>query len=175
MNEKDLNRDFGKLFRNKNYFAYKLSDDANSFTTTNKKPFDIIISTDKYDIYAEGKLIKDGFSSFNFSKLEDHQIINLSLISSLSKNRKLFTKCIVYVGIYEVRKLYKLMILDIDLINYLISINKTSILKKEQILLNTKNCLFDMKKDDIENIENFILTIGKWKNIFKEEFDETKN
>jgi len=165
MDEKELNRDIGKRFRLREYFVHKLSDDAGSFVSTSKKPFDLFAVTKDIIFYGEGKLIKGGYSSFNFNRIEDHQIKNLTDISTFKHSN--IISC-VYVGFWESRKIYNVLFIDIDLINYLIKNNKKSILKKELLILDESGYLNKIKKFDIDNIRSRLLTIEKWKEIMED-------
>lgn len=164
MTEKDLNRIIFNAFSNQNQFGHKISDDAQNFKRTNKKPFDGFAVAENGIYFIESKLLKTSLGSFNFNKLEDHQIDNLQTIARIRKD--VFP--LVAIGWWVKRGFFKLAFLHIDLIIYLISLNKGSILKKEILLLDDKDLLFEIKKQsfDILEIPNKIIDVEKWKEIF---------
>lgn len=161
MKESDLNRHISKSLK-KDYEGFKIQDGLGGISTSS--PFDGIGAIPGIPIYFESKLLKNKIQSLNFKKIEDHQI------KALTGYKKLlpFSLSIVTVGIFIPRKLYKLFVLDINLVNYFISINKKSILKKEWELLVEKNMYITMKRENSDYIfdplllKEKLITIDYW-------------
>jgi len=103
--------------------------------------------------------------------LEDHQKVNLDIISSLTKESPNVFSC-VYVGWYVPRKLYTVLFFSYELISYLVEKGKNSILKKELTNINRKyfidikrvNKLYTLMTTK-EELTDKIITIDKWLNM----------
>jgi len=152
MNEKDLNRIIVKSFK-KIGFAHKISDDAQNFTATGKKPFDYFAINPYGVIYGESKFIK-GIYSFNFKRLESHQIESLKTISALDKiHNNIYT--LISLGLWESRKYFYVLFFEFSSIMNLINKGIKSVNKKilEEIISDGK--YMDVKKDEILGIENY--------------------
>ncbi len=169
MKEKDINRMVFSNFRREGNFGHKISDDAQSFTSTSKKPFDGWSVTSENVYFLEGKLLKNSYGSFNFSKLESHQYDSLNLISSLTKTQP-NVKSLVYIVWWQSRVIYDLLFIDIRLIQYLQNLGKKSILKKEALKIKENDLMFSIKKGTfpILKINEKTLNIQKWEKIFNE-------
>lgn len=154
MKETDLNRIIFSSFSSYGGFSHKISD-----ASPTQKPFDGIAAYQGRFWNIESKLIKDNFTSFNFSKIEDHQVFNLSLIS---KNVAENISNIVIVGYYVPRKLFGCFLFSI-----------------ESILLAKTLGLKSFKKPDIlqfYNMDKFVIfrTVkenGKSKYLFDKDID----
>lgn len=166
MVESDLNRIIYSSFRLDGDFAHKISDDAGNFKGTSKKPFDGFAVDENKTYFMEGKLIKSVYGSFNFNILEDHQIENLSTIWEKTRNRPdVFS--LVYVGWWKRRTLFDVLFIDIDLILHLISQGKSSILKKELLLLKNEDLFLPIKKEyiDVSRITEKCVTKKVWEKV----------
>lgn len=109
MLESDLNRIIFSSIRDKNElnFSEKISD-----SSPTKKCFDGIASFENKFWAIESKLIKGNFTSFNFKRLEQHQIDNLLKIRMQTINAS-GVESVVIVGYFEPRKICGIFIFDI--------------------------------------------------------------
>lgn len=145
MNEKDLNRTIVRSL-NELGWGYKISDDAQNFTGTVKKPFDYFGCTDDFFIFGESKLVK-GLYSFNFNRIQPHQFESLNKVRS-SANLLDYINChaLVTVGFWESRKFFYVLFFDIWAIKSLINCGKNSLTKKDIQILIDNNCHMNIKK-----------------------------
>ena len=77
MKESNFNTIFNNNLKLKG-FSHKIADGVGGISIQN--PFDGISVVDGKPWYWENKLIKGFYTSFNFRKIEDHQLVNLSKI-----------------------------------------------------------------------------------------------
>ena len=124
MKESDLNRDINRSF-NLEYWGCKIPDPANG--TGVQRPFDGFSVLPNTPIYYESKLIRNGLYAINFKSIEEHQYANLLKIKKMLPN----ALCIALIGFYIPRKMYKLMVFDIDYINNRRLSGEKSIKQKE--------------------------------------------
>ena len=151
MNEKDLNRTIVKSIK-KIGWAHKISDDAGNFTGTSQKPFDYFGVTKNFIIYGESKFIK-GIYSFNFKRLEDHQIEALSSIYRESGNHADYVLPLVSVGFWEPHKYLYILFFHILTITNFIEEDKISLKKKEIQSFIDKGKFLSVKKGEVQNVE----------------------
>lgn len=154
MEEKDLNRIIVSSL-NLNGYGHKISDDAGSFVSTSKKPFDYIGAGKDFVVFGESKLIKGGYKSFNFNLLQDHQIEALSAfrkVASTIDDKKVLS--VVSIGYWMPRKFFHVVFYDIDFILRLREKGKNSITKKDlDSLTNQHSCgIFKIEKEKIFDI-----------------------
>ena len=151
MNEKDLNRVLVKSI-NEIGFGYKISDEAANYYGTSQKPFDYFGFTDKYMIFGESKLIKGGLYSFNFKRIETHQIVALSRckqhIHTLGYQN---IHTIISVGFWKSREFFYVMFFDILVITMG---TRTSIKKKELEAIIESGKYLSIKKEHVIGIED---------------------
>jgi len=143
--EKDFNRDLFRQFKIYGGCSHKISDESRD-----QKPFDGFGVINGKAYFIESKLIKDNFTSFNFNKLEDHQKRNLKSISIHAPPNVIPAVAVSY---WLPRKFYGFFFFHYDIIDYLISIDKNSIKKKE---------LLQLKEDFFINIRRTKNEKGKY-------------
>jgi len=158
MKEADLNRYIVANY-NKNYWGYKIPDPPKIIaTTSNPRPFDEICLCDKYIMFGEAKLTKNGYSAFSLARVAEHQKTNLLKIKDSLRELGCYFYTPVILGIWEPRKYIHLFFFDIELILKLIEVGKKSILKKELEKLQYENLYVDMKlKDKSFNLEEVMI------------------
>jgi penicillin-binding protein-related factor A (putative recombinase) len=154
MVEKDLNRILVKSI-NEIGWAHKISDDAQTFTATSKKPFDYFGVTPHYMIFSESKLVKEGLYSFNFKRIEDHQLRSLEIIKTMSKILE-FVNChsIVNVGFWKPRKFFYVIFLDIEAIFESLADGNISLKKKVLENIIDADMYLEIKKGLVVDIES---------------------
>lgn len=156
MLEKDLNRIIVRSFnKDENSWAYKISDDAQQFSGTVQKPFDYFGIHNGLIFYGESKLVK-GLYSFNFKRLEDHQIATLSCISNLAKkqnNNSILP--LVSVGFWKSHTFFNVVFIHIDAILKQIANSVFSIKKKSIICIFDRGMCLSIKKNAFSELENF--------------------
>ncbi|MDA3854610.1 MAG: hypothetical protein PF569_00015 [Candidatus Woesearchaeota archaeon] len=166
MEEKDFNGLMSKVF-NQYGFSYKIPDpQVNKYgiIADTKRPFDIFACVLGKNIYIENKFLNNGYASFPFSRLEDHQ---RSSLIKIKKDRKQ-NETLVGVGFWKRYGYYTFMVMDYSLIEYLERLGKKSILKKEQIVLLDKGYMIPINKKEFDPklVIDKNLTIEVWNNIF---------
>jgi len=166
MLEKDFNTIWNNMFKSIG-FSYKIPDpQKNQFGTISdsKRPFDIFSCAFGRNWYVENKLVKGGYYSFNFNRIEDHQWNNLQKIHNDNKNNI----TVFGIGFYEKRKIFDFIVLDLELAKYLKE-SQGSIKRKELLTLKENDMMITIKKKsfDINLILEKILTIQKWKILFE--------
>lgn len=170
MLERDLNTTIRNGFENildKEYFSHKIADGMGGISIQN--PFDGFAVIPEGHIYWEAKLLKP-LKAFNFNVIEDHQYDKLNLIHDTRPDSSI---TIYPIGAFYPRKYYYLFIFDSELIRYIRSEGKKSVLKKEFTKLLEENLYLDIKRDketkkyviDFKDFEEKIITKDKWKNI----------
>lgn len=132
MNEAKLNLAIGKSLD----WYYKIPDDGISLKFGGRRPFDGIGIINGFPVYWESKLLKS-VSSFNFSRLKDHQLGSLIRIKTLCPR----SFCLFLIGVYFSRKDFRLFYFDLEEISKR-KIEKKSITKRE--FLELKNyCVYE--------------------------------
>lgn len=156
MDEKDLNRAIVRSF-DQILFGHKISDEASSYVSTSKKPFDYFAVTPDFVVFGESKLIK-GMYAFNFNRLADHQIDSLRRTARIRReNSNVPVYSVVSIGLWAPRKYFYVLFFDIDFLYSLIVANddRKSITGKElsRIVNEKPSCVLHVKKGVVENIE----------------------
>lgn len=166
MQETDLNRIIFSSIRQEGHMGYKISDDASSFTSTVKKPFDGFAVKPDGCFYIESKLIKGTHTSFNFNLLKEHQYDYLSLIKEISlKHRLQKIYPLVCIGWWVSRKLFDLLFFDIALITYLKNKSIESIKKKEITKMSKFFIPIKKQKFDSSLIVTNIIDVKRWREL----------
>jgi len=151
MKEAQTNTVFNNSLKKKG-FSHKIADPVGGYGIQN--PFDgFTVAFDKH-IYWEGKIVKGGFYSFNFNRIEDHQYNNLLQIRD-----QLHSICIINLAIWQSRKFFYFLLFDIELIKYLKDKNKNSFIGKELKQFVDNNLYLEVKKKEIVNIDDFLSKI----------------
>lgn len=169
MNEKDLNRIIVRSFNSLNEIsiAHKISDEAMQYTSTAKKPFDYFGACGSYLIYGESKFQR-GYQSFNFNRLQDHQIkalLRFRKAASAIDNSKIFS--VVSLGIWESRKYFHVYFFDIDLIVQLQDKGITSLKKKYLDILRENGLYYNVKNKEIRTLSTLPVTVSQISNMVK--------
>lgn len=151
MKEKDLNRVIVSSLKDIG-FAHKISDDAQNFTGTSKKPFDYFAVTEDFTVYGESKFIK-GIYSFNFNRLEEHQIEALTEIATKTEMYDSTVLPVVSIGFWEPHKFLFIIFFHIKTINSLIDAGTNSIKKKELERIIENGKYLEVKKNTVQHIE----------------------
>jgi len=156
--ERDLNSIINRSFK-KLGFSHKIADPMGGSGIQN--PFDGFSVFNGLPWYWESKLIKNGYHSFNFKSIEDHQFSNLSKISTDLKD-KCYT--LIILGIYLKYKYFEVMMFDVYYIMNLISKGKNSLLQKELLKIRDKGYVSQIQNIDgekvltnLENLESRII------------------
>jgi len=153
MTEKYLNRILVKSIKEHGW-GYKISDDAGDFTGTVKKPFDYLGCTNKFFIYGESKMIKDGLYAFNFKRIEPHQFDALLNCKKAIQSMKYVNfHTVVSVGFWKPRVFFYVMFFDIISILRAIENGRKSIKKKELEAIIADNQYLNIKKGLVVDIE----------------------
>lgn len=168
MKESQLNTIITKSFRIKG-FAHKIADPMGG--TGIQNPFDGFAVLLGLNIFFESKLLKP-LKAFNFNAIEEHQYANLELIKLLNESNI----CIYTIGVFEPYKYFYLFIFDHNLIKYLKSMDKKSILKKELLIFIDRGLFLNIVKNkedkkyivDLENLKEKMITIDTWEETFNE-------
>lgn len=172
MVEKDLNRIIVKNIKQHGW-AHKISDDAQSFTSTGYKPFDLFGLTPINIIFAESKLLK-GYKAFSFDRIRDHQVENLTTIKRIS-SKSLFAEWVytlIILGVWVIRKELSIYIFDINAITYLRdNLHKLSLLKKDLLLLKEREYYLPIQKEvfDVNRISEKLITCQTIQSLFQNE------
>ncbi len=143
-------------------FSHKIADPVGGYGIQN--PFDGFSTVLSKSIYWEGKIIKNGIYSFNFNKIEKHQYSNLLQIKTENKDNI----CIINLAIWKSRSFFYFLLLDIKLIEYLITNNKNSLLGKELKVIIDNNMFLEVKNKkviDIQSILNYIIDIPMYQEL----------
>lgn len=159
MDEKVLNRDLVKLFK-QHGFAYKIPDAAGETAMfTDKRPFDGFAAFPEFDFFFESKLIKNKISAFAKARVEPHQFENLLRLKSLGKQTG------VILGLWIPRKSYAFLVFDPE---FLFNLGQKSVLKFQLEAYVKRGLSFDMKNlvsfnpgDLIEKRIDFLAEGGK--------------
>lgn len=163
MKETDLNRIIVKSIKQNDGWAHKISDDAQNFIGTSKKPFDYFGVLNNKPIYGESKLIKNGIYAFNFKRIEDHQLTSLMNI-----RKRLESTCytVFSIGFWKSRKFFYVVFFDLDLICWLMDNGIVSIKQKDiqRLIDEDKYCTIKSGEIiDLNDIENKIIGIEQWR------------
>lgn len=102
---------------------HKISDDSRT-----QKPYDGYGIINRKPAYIESKFIKNEIKSFNFNKIEPHQLKNLTIISEQLECKHY---SLIALGLWKSREYFYVLFFEVKFINKLISLGKNSILKKE--------------------------------------------
>jgi len=155
MVESDLNRIIFSSIRNKSEknFSEKVSD-----ASPTQKCFDGIACFENTYWNIESKLIKGDFTSFNFNRIETHQLKNLTKIKNQIRETK-SVEAVIIVGYFIPRQLFGFFIFDIDTINYLIEKGINSLKQKQMKSLKDKFFI---------NIESIKIAKGKSEKIVED-------
>jgi len=149
MNEAQSNTIFNNSLKQLG-FSHKIADPVGGYGIQN--PFDGFSTVLNKNLYWEGKIIKGGIYSFNFNRIEKHQYDNLLQIKS--QNDK--NICIVNLAIWKSRSFFYFLLLDIKLIEYLITNNKNSLLGKELKVIIDNNIFLSVKKNKVINMQSIL-------------------
>jgi len=161
MNEKDLNRIITATL-NTIGWAHKISDDAQTFTSTGYKPFDLFAVTSSSVIFIESKFQK-GYKAFSFEHIREHQLKNLLRIKELSSNPPFQNYIFTYIilGVWIPNQEFSLFVFDPLYIEYLkTKEGKVSLLMKELKSLKDKGLYIPVKKErfDISLLNEKVIT-----------------
>jgi len=120
MDEKVLNTDIVKLFKQHGW-AYKIPDATGETAQyTEKRPFDGFAAFPGFDFFFESKLIKHKIKAFAKAKVEPHQFTNLLALKSLGKQTG------IILGLWIPRKSYQFLVFDPE---FFFNLKEKSILK----------------------------------------------
>ena len=120
MDEKALNRDLVKLFKEHGW-AYKIPDAMGETALhTDKRPFDGVAAFPGFDFFFESKLMKNKITAFSKSRVEDHQFENLLKLKSMKKETG------IILGLWIPRKSYRFLVFDPE---FLFCLEQKSVLK----------------------------------------------
>lgn len=168
MNEADLNT-IVKNSVNETIggWAYKIPDpQGQQAISAVQRPYDGFGFLNYSPLYWEGKFQK-GYKAFNFKRIEDHQIDNLTIAQVLSKKNKIPVYSCVALGVWQSREYFDVFFFDIESLNQLIGSGKKSILKKELEHLKVKGMCVPVKKK-LFNIEDALAAYNKTKEYIQE-------
>lgn len=143
MKESNLNTIIQKSL-NRVAWGFKIPDPMHG--TGIQNPFDLVGVYNHKPLYIESKLIKQEYTSFNFNRIEDHQIRNLTFLKSYLPD----SLCLIAVGYYVPRKLFDVFFFDIDTILNLKSQGINSLKKKNMLQLHQDGLYLPIEYEKIE-------------------------
>lgn len=153
MEESNLNTIIKNSFIVKGFFADKIGDPKGGYGKQN--PFDGFAVVPNTNIYWEAKLLKNKIKSFNFNIIEKHQYDNLGLIYNLNN----MNLSIYPIGIYISRQLFHVFVFEHATIEYLKTLGKNSVLKKDFEILINKNLYLPVENKNLSDNEKKRLNI----------------
>jgi len=157
MVEIDLNRILVSSIKRSGGWAHKIRDPGfmEIKKGVGKNPYDIFGTTSTgRGIHLEAKLIKPDtqvlLSSFPFSKIEDHQIENLTTLCNIRKRNGTDQILAYPIGYWRSRTLFIVFFFDADYIHSLIKGGKLSLKGKEMMELYDQGRYLSIHKKQLD-------------------------
>ncbi len=147
-------------------FGFKLKDPGYQelMRGTGKNPHDSYgCLSDGRPIFLEAKLVKPQttatYSSFNFNKIEEHQIEALTTLVDIRKRNDRDTIIVYPIAVYRPRKIFEVYFFDADYIHTLIDSGKKSILGSDFQKLHDEGKFLPISKKyvDINRIDEVLI------------------
>jgi hypothetical protein len=147
MIEADLNAAIARSLRAIGGWGFKIPDAAAAEVASNyswKRPYDIIGFHPVIGGVAIESKFNQGQTTFAFSRFEEHQIWNLRTISETIQAGAPGAALACF-GAWEPRKYFEAFFFDFALIAKLISMNLSSVSRKDLSLMRDKGKVFEIK------------------------------